>query len=406
MEEFKLNFADRHMRRIAIFLDGTWNETGDNTNVWRVKSLCSPVDEQGVEQVTYYDVGVNGLLGGTFGKGLIKNVLDAYSWLIGHYAPGDEIYIFGFSRGAYTARSLAGFIARYGLLIPGAPIGISQLYADYQNEESRKTIWSLRQDRDRRTLKNPSIEEQWMLSYCMPVNIKMVGVWDTVGALGVPKLPIPGIGSKTLKFIDTGLRKPIEHGFHAVAIDEHRKKFAPTLWTVRQDPDDQNFKAEDVRSLLSVQQRWFVGAHANIGGGYHSDLLAQAPLNWIVNEATRLGLHFRYPVDIHDGIYNADIVDSHRFFMGGAYSIFSRRHFRPIGAKPQEDSRGLHHTINETIDVSVFERYSRDSAYRPRNLTDWGKRHMVKIEALTSSVLASNPHETAPTSILLKKAPN
>lgn len=115
-------------KRLALFLDGTWNAVGDNTNVWRLKSLCSETSADGLPHVTYYDVGVNGFLGGTFGKGLSENVAEAYKWLMDQYNPEDEIFIFGFSRGAYTARSLAGFIAKYGLLRPGAPLGVNQLY--------------------------------------------------------------------------------------------------------------------------------------------------------------------------------------------------------------------------------------------------------------------------------------
>nr|WP_100003481.1 DUF2235 domain-containing protein [Phyllobacterium zundukense] len=113
-------------KRIAIFLDGTWNVTGDNTNVWRLKSLCAKQSADGKAQVFYYDKGVNGFWGGVFGKGLADNVVEAYEWLVDNYENDDEIYIFGFSRGAYTARSLAGFIAKYGILKPGAPLGVGK----------------------------------------------------------------------------------------------------------------------------------------------------------------------------------------------------------------------------------------------------------------------------------------
>ncbi|WEX12307.1 DUF2235 domain-containing protein [Chelativorans sp. AA-79] len=112
-------------KRIAIFLDGTWNNTKSNTNVWRLAALCAAHGRDGVPQVTHYNIGVNGLWGGIFGKGVAANVIDAYEWLVGQYNPEDEIFIFGFSRGAFTARSLAGFIAKYGLVKPGAPLGAS-----------------------------------------------------------------------------------------------------------------------------------------------------------------------------------------------------------------------------------------------------------------------------------------
>jgi uncharacterized protein (DUF2235 family) len=87
-------------KRLAVFLDGTWNVVGDNTNVWRLKSLCAPSDSSGTEQLSYYEKGVNGFLGGVFGKGLDGNITDAYQWLINNYEVEDDIFIFGFSRGA------------------------------------------------------------------------------------------------------------------------------------------------------------------------------------------------------------------------------------------------------------------------------------------------------------------
>lgn len=121
-------------KRLALFLDGTWNTVNDNTNVWRLKSLC--VDD-GVTQLTYYDPGLGTgvgerFTGGIWGIGIDDNVVDAYKWLVEHYNAGDEIFIFGFSRGAYTARSLSCLIWKYGLLKLGAPLSIRQLYERYK----------------------------------------------------------------------------------------------------------------------------------------------------------------------------------------------------------------------------------------------------------------------------------
>ena len=97
-------------KRLAVFLDGTWNNVESDTNVWRLKSLCATTSTDGTPQLTYYEIGVNGFLGGVFGKGFDQDIIDAYEWLIGQYSRDDEIFIFGFSRGAYTARSLAGLV--------------------------------------------------------------------------------------------------------------------------------------------------------------------------------------------------------------------------------------------------------------------------------------------------------
>jgi uncharacterized protein (DUF2235 family) len=131
--------AQEQQKRLALFLDGTWNEVDSNTNVWRMKLLCAPASTDGKPQLTYYEIGVNGLVGGSTGKGLDANIRKAYEWLVENYNDGDEIFIFGFSRGAYTARSLAGLIANFGILKPGSPIGVGQLFSRYQrgDEEIR-----------------------------------------------------------------------------------------------------------------------------------------------------------------------------------------------------------------------------------------------------------------------------
>jgi uncharacterized protein (DUF2235 family) len=330
-------------KRLALFLDGTWNAVGDNTNVWRLKSLCSERSIDGAVQLSYYEIGVNGFLGGMFGKGLDRNITDAYGWLIDHFNPGDEIFIFGFSRGAYTARSLAGFIAKCGLLKPGSALGVKQLYNRYRRAADR-TIWTLLAEQSDGTLSGTTIEEQWMLKYSMAVPIKLVGVWDTVGELGIPLFSIPGISRSTLGFLHTGLRLSIENGFHALAVDEHRRAFAPTLWTKRM-PKDPSAKVAAPRPLFSVEQRWFVGAHANVGGGYASDLLAQPPLRWIIKKASVYGLSFRTDVELDGNVLGAPIANSYGEFMYGAYSKCSTCYFRPLGGgRPSKARRGRKQT--------------------------------------------------------------
>jgi uncharacterized protein (DUF2235 family) len=272
-------------KRLALFLDGTWNAVEDNTNVWRLKSLCSATSDDKADQLVYYEIGVNGFWGGMFGKGLDKTITDAYEWLIDRYNPSDEIFIFGFSRGAYAARSLAGLISKCGLLKPGAPLGVRQLYERYQRADDR-TIWDLALTPAAAT----KPEEQWLIKYSQRIHITLVAVWDTVGALGLPFGHIPRISRSTFGWLHTGLRLPIENGFHALAIDEHRETFTPTLWTKRETAT-----APD-RTLANVEQRWFIGAHANVGGGYQSDLLAQVPLRWMMTKASSLGLTFRSDV--------------------------------------------------------------------------------------------------------------
>ncbi len=382
-------------KKLAVFLDGTWNVVGDNTNVWRLKSLCSLTSTDGSSQLAYYEKGVNGFLGGAFGKGIDTVITDAYQWLVDNYDPGDDIFIFGFSRGAYTARSLAGCIAKCGLLKSGGALGVTQLYNRYRHPNAR-TLWALLDARQNGTLGEVTLEEQLLLKYSMTVHIKLVGVWDTVGDLGIPWLTIEGLmWWSTEGFLTTGLRLPIDHGFHALAIDEHRLAFSPTLWTVRHantpDPD-----APPPRQLTSVEQRWFVGAHANVGGGYASDLLPQIPLRWIMNKASLHGLAFRDDVGLDGNELTAPISDSYREFMYGAYHLFSRPYYRPIGAPPTPAEDGTDSNVNETIDASVFARWNSDQNYRPPNLADWAERYRVDISRLAGSVLANAPGVAAP----------
>lgn len=384
----------QQQKRLALFLDGTWNEVESNTNVWRMKALCAPKSTDGKNQLAYYEIGVNGVIGGSTGKGLDGNIRRAYEWLIENYSDGDEIFIFGFSRGAYTARSLAGLISKLGILKPGSPIGVAQLFSRYKRSDE-ETIGKLYELRDAGKLENITLEERWMLKYSQPAKIKVVGVWDTVGSLGIPAFAIPGISRPTFGYLHTGLRIQVEHGYHALAIDEHRKAFAPTLWDVR-TPKDPNEARAVPRSISNVEQRWFVGAHANVGGGYETDLLAQAPLRWIMKKASLYGLTFRNDVDIDGDILAAPIRDSYKEFMSGAYSKTSRPFFRTMGQEPDVRDDGTHTNVNETIDQSVFDRWRTEPTYRPPNLTEWASRKKVDPAKLSTSVRADNPTVVAP----------
>lgn len=380
-------------KRLAIFLDGTWNNVATNTAIWRMKSLCATVAADGVPQQVYYDVGVNGFFGGSFGKGVEGNIIQAYEWLVANYVDGAEIFIFGFSRGAYTARALAGFVAQYGSLEFGSPLGVEQLWERYRRN-CDPTIWALSEAKERGTLKDPTLEERWMLKHARKVEIKMIGVWDTVGAHGIPLFSIQGFSRNSYRFFNTGLRVPIRSAFHAVAIDEHRKTFSPTLWTIyTKDPSGKPMY--EMRSLESAEQRWFVGAHANVGGGYNSDPLSQLPLQWMMNKATSKGLFFTGQIDLDAGERPA-IADSYRTFLKGVYRGFSWRHQRPIGADASLDKIGYSENVNETIDKSVFDRWRSDEGYRPENLKAWATKKKIDPATIQTSVFAADPSKVVP----------
>jgi uncharacterized protein (DUF2235 family) len=374
------------VKRIALYLDGTWNNVDDNTNVWRLKSLCT----QSPEQLVYYSAGVGTqsgehISGGMFGIGINEEVTNAYEWLVEHYETDAQLFIFGFSRGAFTARSLAGFISKCGLLKPGSPVAMKQLYGRYR-QGTAQSVRAL----GRVVAGELSQEDQWIKEYSRPIPIWFQGVWDTVGALGVPLPCIPKVSRADFAFLETDLRINDTHAYHALAIDEHREAFAPTLWTKVTPKQGETYPP---RSIDNVEQRWFVGAHANVGGGYENDLLAQIPLCWIMNKAIGHGLQFKDSVVIDGNENTCPIRDSLAEMAHGIYEVltFGKHYYRPIGIDPIDGGDAITSTINESIDATVFDRWRHDASYRPRNLCEWSERRKVDPGGLEQSVRADMP---------------
>ncbi|MGY3233298.1 uncharacterized protein (DUF2235 family) [Bradyrhizobium sp. USDA 4448] len=377
------------VKRLAIYLDGTWNTLNNNTNVWRLKSLTAETADQRV----YYSQGVGtrrgeSARGGVTGWGIDDEIIEAYTWLIQNFDDGDEIFIFGFSRGAYTARSLSGLICKCGVLRLGAPLSIEQLYARYRIYDAA-TIRSLV---GKPLPDSASLEERWLTAYSRPTKVKYVGVWDTVGSLG---LPVWGMAAKVRKyrFLDTHLRLDNEYAFHALALDEHRKNFEPTLWT-RTDRVGHEGAAE--RRIDKVEQRWFIGAHANVGGGYASDPLAQRPLKWLMEKAASLGLVFRNEVSLDVSQVAPPVTDSYHEFAWGLYRFVSRPFYRPVGLPPDKGTQATTSRINETIDGSVFDRWRADGSYRPENLLSWAKAKGVDPTAIAGAIRTDDPKVSVP----------
>ncbi|MDJ0700805.1 MAG: DUF2235 domain-containing protein [Woeseiaceae bacterium] len=371
------------MKRLALFLDGTWNEPGDNTNVWRLRSMVSPRDGSGVEQRVYYDTGVgthwyDRLRGGLLGEGLSTNIRQAYQWLVEHYDDDDEIYIFGFSRGAFTARSLAGMISKCGIVRPGAPIPVLQVLERYERGDARP-IYRLPKSVD--TDSNLSLEDRWMVQYSRRVRITFIGVWDTVGALGlgVRRSRHENRGEFNAHF--TRLSSSFDHAYHALAIDEHRKPYPPSLW-YHYIPEKAPDKTHSPPP--TVEQRWFVGAHSNVGGGYRNDPLAQIPLQWIQQKAKDVGLGFRTNISLLGDEHLIAPVDSYAEFLKGAYRLikFGRRTYRGIGRDREKVTGGWLEPHYETIDESVFDKWRDDETYRPPNLSDWANRSSIDPRAV------------------------
>lgn len=272
------------MKRLVFCADGTWKKEGAgiSTNVVRIKDLIAPYDNA-VLQIVKYDPGVGTSLfdrirGGVFGRGLRDNVKDGYRFLAQHHEDGDEIYLFGFSRGAYTARRIAGMIAKVGLL-PATHVDaeIGRAWAIY---------------RDQRLAGDTPAITQWRAAYKVKrPRIRCVGVWDTVGSYGIPLRGLrdvvrllPVIGSryrKRFEFKDTDLSPTVDFGFHAIAIDEQRTGFDATPWNPAKGDTPQ------------IEQVWFTGVHSDVGGGLADRGLSDITLAWMIERvADRCGLRF------------------------------------------------------------------------------------------------------------------
>lgn len=267
-------------KKIIFCADGTWNTPHgpsalpNDTNVRKLYVLLNDDDSQ----LKYYDsgVGTDGspfehFFGGTMGEGLFQKVQDGYALLSYVWDPGDEIYIFGFSRGAYTARSLAGMIARFG--VPTKNLDNRMVNRVFD-------VYRISDEAQKKAAKVPLIDEYGLTD----VDVRMVGVWDTVGALGIPGHLFNYFDQAKYGFLDTQLSQCVKSAYHAIAIDERRSSFVPTLWT---NPDG---SARDNDAQL--QQVWFPGAHCDVGGSYFESELSNITLRWMIDCARTCGLAF------------------------------------------------------------------------------------------------------------------
>jgi uncharacterized protein (DUF2235 family) len=400
-------------KRLALFFDGTWNKPENNTNVWRL-SLMLADSNDGVTQEKFYDEGVgthwyDRLTGGAFGAGLSDNVRNGYKWLMEHYDRGDEIYLFGFSRGAFTARSLSGVIARCGLLKPDAPMSFTQVYERYQKGDTVRPLYRLKYLKEHGEVQFDA-EEKVLLDHTWYDRnfIRMVGVWDTVGSLGIPFGNIPGISRNTLRFHNTHLSKVVQNSYQALALDEQRKPYWAMLWTqfVPAQPDPAEAAHVDNRM---IEQRWFSGAHCNVGGGYRNDPMPQRPLAWIQQKAAGFGLGFRSMVVPTDDDFKSKPCDSYAEFLGGLWKFITlgKRYVRWVMSDPVKKEphwkgttridAGWVETVNERIDPSVFRRCQLYPDYRPDSLKEWATRNKLNLEQIIADSAATSRYSTAVT---------
>jgi hypothetical protein len=333
-------------KNIVLLSDGTGNSAADlhKTNVWRVYRALS-TDNQLYE----YDDGVGtssfrplALLSGAVGLGLARNVRHLYAFLSRNYnsADQDKVFAFGFSRGAYTIRMLIGLVRNQGLV----DSGLSE--ESFQREILRR--WTAyRKQRFRRL--GRAVVPQTLLEDVRErgrvPNFEFVGLWDTVGAYGLPVEELQHIIDfyvYPFSFRDRRLSGIVKCAYHALSLDDERRTFHPILWDER--------RAEDRERIWQV---WFPGAHANIGGGYPKDGLSHVSLDWMVRKASQLGLKFledhlreiRNQADAHDDLYNSRVGF-------GAYYRYSPR---PVSRLCDDESNDLK-IDRPKVHESVFER--------------------------------------------------
>lgn len=350
-------------KRIALFFDGTSNVPKDKTNVFRLyeKVSSAKTGNDGLPQVAIYMQGVGTrpsdfFTGAAFGRGVSRDVRDSYATLRKYYREGDEIFLFGFSRGAFTARSLAGFIAQYGIVPEDSTITLGQLYGDYRKIEQSRPIYRLKElpAEELSSFENDLIKESTV------ARVRFTGVWDTVSSVGMPWGDSPWSRNKN-KYFETDPRLIYDECYQALAIDERRPDFRPILWKSflpgEQPVDNPTWKAP-----TKFEQRWFVGVHSNVGGGYKNPSgLYKVPLHWMEGKAAAAGLAIpnrqKLEGDEHLGSINTSFEDF------TAYKIFRwvKPQLRPLLRKPEkkvskQGSVGWVYTRNEIIDETAHDR--------------------------------------------------
>lgn len=376
-------------KNIVICCDGTGNEI--NANLTNVLKLFRIV-ERGERQCVYYDPGVGtigesdpwsrikrdakGVFGLATGYGLDDNILGAYEFLVRNYEDEDNIYLFGFSRGAYTVRVLAGFLHLIGLLHP---------------EQSNIDDYAL--TAYKRGAEQNDLSVAWhfkRIAKARSVTIKFLGVWDTVASVVVPRADRMFVPSLlTLPYTRTNPSIAIVR--HAIAIDERRRMFRLNRWTEPQNYVLNPFAVPDQTEPQDIKQVWFAGVHADIGGGYPEEgsALSKFPLDWMIAEAKEAGLRVNTAMRNHLVLGHERQGSAHQYVApdpNGMLHDSMTAGWRPLEWIPKNNKwkedpqrrsiagwylpRGEPRLIPDgaRIHHSVITRQQRDPAYHPPNL--------------------------------------
>jgi uncharacterized protein (DUF2235 family) len=363
-------------KRLIVFCDGTWNAADEptKTNVCKLRLAVDESEDAAVPQLVHYEPGVGTkklerMRGGAFGVGLSRNLRHCYEFLVDNYDPGDELFFFGFSRGAFTARSLAGLVRNSGIL---------------RREHRDKVMDAYRLYRNRKAGYAPS--EQAAKDFRdahshQDIEIAFIGVWDTVGALGIPAgILQPPLLKKRWSFHDTTLSKSVRNAYHAISIDERRRPFAPTLWVHKVAEDKTVLPLPEGQT---VSQVWFAGVHSDVGGGYPDPALSEIPLLWMAERAVECGLalkedHLAIQAESSDEAKRRDgihLVPDDSCKLHNSMSFFYwllrplDRKFTSVDGVP----------INATVASSIGARCKRDSSYSPPGWLDWPPDNITEV---------------------------
>ena len=351
------------MKRLIVCCDGTWQKLSSDypTNVVKIATAIQTLAKDKKPQILFYNQGigtrdkVDKLLGGAFGKGIDQDIQDAYRFLSLNYEKGDEIYLYGYSRGAYTVRSLAGLIYCSGLPNRKNIREVPRAYEIYRKRTKPGEV-SIPQTTEAINFRQENGGR---------VPITFLGCWDTVGSLGIPdllsELPVDEWINEKYNFHDTSLSPIIQNARHAVAIDEIRKVFDVTPMLKCKSPKNPH---QNLRLI------WFPGEHGCVGGGTeeHSGL-SDGALQWMIDESKVLGLEFDES-QVPDGI-NPDPIIHFDNTLKAPY-ILTGHNLRKI------DFPHFH--------PSVFERWSLVEHYRPENLNMYKEELEIQRQIYLSNV--------------------
>lgn len=392
------NQDQRQAKRIVFFCDGTWNRSDavKPTSILRLAQAVTPSAADGIKQVVFYQQGVgtgrgssrlarwtDKFLGGALGWGLEDNIIDAYRNLVFCYEPGDHIHIFGFSRGAYTARSLAGLIRKAGILprdkvhLVGAAMDLYRQRGP-QNAPDQPAIMARRAQLSPDVATSPD-DVMWRLDHnvldrrgAAPIlaQIRYLGVFDTVGALGLPAFLglFARLVNNRYAFHDTDLSHLVLSARHAVALDERRRLYRPALWgNLDHDPRHPDRGATgglnrgDTSAARPYQQMWFAGVHGVVGGSGDVPGLSAIPAGWIAEGARAKG------VDLEFDRKALQTVAAHADPLADARAMIQKPDLSNLLGALLQDREGPHRAAD--IPESVRLRVILQGGYRPGSLS-------------------------------------